>query len=77
MEPPRKRPNPDNEDTSTAKKRALTGPNGSPRVNGSMADHDEPNDNDNLEVKRVDLVAFCCYLRRIYSFLGKRLSFEE
>lgn len=46
----RKRPLTDDIDTSVAKKRILTGSNGSPHVNGVAAEQDEPGPGDNLEV---------------------------
>lgn len=50
----KKRPYSEEEDVTTTKKRALTGPNGSPLVNGVVTDtQEEPIEADNLEVKRV------------------------
>lgn len=47
----KKRPFSEEEDTTAAKKRALTGPNGGPLVNGAVADsQEEPTEADNLEV---------------------------
>jgi len=46
----RKRPLTDDIDTSVAKKRILTGSNGSPHVNGVVGEQDEPGPGDNLEV---------------------------
>jgi len=37
----RKRPLSDEQDSSVAKKRVLTGANGSPHVNGSSEEHDD------------------------------------
>lgn len=51
MEVSRKRPYVDNEDAIATKKRALSGPNGSPQVNGMGK---EEFDADNLEVRRVE-----------------------
>lgn len=48
----RKRPYSDEEDSVSAKKRVVTGSNGSPQVNGH-SEHEEPTENDNLEVRRV------------------------
>ncbi|KAG6920311.1 hypothetical protein DXG01_005080 [Tephrocybe rancida] len=52
MEVSRKRAHADEEDSTATKKRVLTGPNGSPQVNGAAKDKEEF-DSDNLEVKRV------------------------
>lgn len=50
----KKRPFSEEEDTTAAKKRALTGPNGSPLVNGAVADsQEEPTEADNLEVTHL------------------------
>lgn len=48
----RKRPYSDDEDIVAAKKRVLTGPNGTPHVNGNN-EQEEPTENDNIEVRRV------------------------
>jgi E3 ubiquitin-protein ligase BRE1 len=54
----KKRPYSEEEDVTTTKKRALTGPNGSPLVNGAVTDaQEEPIEADNLEVKCVALVS--------------------
>ncbi|RDB24923.1 E3 ubiquitin-protein ligase BRE1 [Hypsizygus marmoreus] len=51
-----KRPFTDEEDTPTAKKRVLTGPNGSPHVNGSASEQEEPTEGDNLELFRKEAI---------------------
>ncbi|KAG5648585.1 hypothetical protein DXG03_003196 [Asterophora parasitica] len=51
----RKRPFSEDEDAATTKKRALTGPNGSPRVN-VPADEVEPGEGDNLELFRKEAI---------------------
>ncbi|KAG6903108.1 hypothetical protein C0995_006295 [Termitomyces sp. Mi166 len=53
MEVSRKRPHVDNEDSITTKKRALTGPNGSPQINGMAK---EEFDVDNLELFRKEAI---------------------
>ncbi|KAG6866699.1 hypothetical protein C0991_011358 [Blastosporella zonata] len=55
MEVPRKRPHVDDEDATAVKKRVLTGPNGSPQVNG-MAKDKEDMDSDNLELFRKEAI---------------------
>jgi E3 ubiquitin-protein ligase BRE1 len=56
----RKRPHADEDDPSVAKKRILTGSNGSPQVNGVTTEQEEPGDGDNLEVIRVDIKSWGC-----------------
>jgi hypothetical protein len=46
----RKRPHLDDGEPLQAKKRALASPNGTPYINGVVADTEEPRDNDSLEV---------------------------
>lgn len=45
-----KRAHADEDEPSVTKKRVLSGANGSPHVNGIVADHDDPKDGDNIEV---------------------------
>lgn len=52
----RKRAHTDEHDTPVAKKRALSGANGSPRVNGLSTEQEEPTENDNLEVNSIMIV---------------------
>ncbi|KIK09930.1 hypothetical protein K443DRAFT_671248 [Laccaria amethystina LaAM-08-1] len=52
----RKRPLTDDIDTSVAKKRILTGSNGSPHVNGVALEQDEPGPGDNLELFRKEAI---------------------
>ncbi|KAF5380344.1 hypothetical protein D9615_004567 [Tricholomella constricta] len=51
--PKAKRPFSEDEDATATKKRVLTGPNGSPRVNGQVEEQDEPAEGDNLEVNAL------------------------
>lgn len=59
----RKRSHSHEDDPPTTKKRILTGSNGSPHVNGVVAEQEEPAEGDNLEVIRVwpPLVHFNAY----------------
>jgi E3 ubiquitin-protein ligase BRE1 len=50
----RKRPLPDDEDSTITKKRILTGANGSPQVNGAL-DHDHEAFGEKLEVTKACL----------------------
>lgn len=51
----KKRPH-DDDDTTATKKRILTGPYGSPLVNGNVTEQDEPDDVNNLEVSHILLL---------------------
>ncbi|GLB37588.1 putative BRE1 E3 ubiquitin ligase [Lyophyllum shimeji] len=52
----RKRPFAEDDEAAAAKKRVLTGPNGSPLVNGLAGEHDEPTEGDNLELYRKEAI---------------------
>lgn len=67
----RKRPLTDDIDPSVAKKRILTGSNGSPHVNGVAEERDEPGPGDNLEV------AFAFEARKIEYSPTIILAFQE
>ncbi|KAG6831681.1 hypothetical protein H0H92_008324 [Tricholoma furcatifolium] len=55
MEVSRKRPHVDEDDSTAAKKRVLTGPNGSPQVNGTSNDSEDVN-SANLELFRKEAI---------------------
>ncbi|KAG5654397.1 hypothetical protein H0H81_003221 [Sphagnurus paluster] len=52
----RKRPFSEEEDSAATKKRVLTGRNGSPHVNGTSEDQDEPAEGTNLELFRKEAI---------------------
>ncbi|KAF8070613.1 BRE1 E3 ubiquitin ligase-domain-containing protein [Lyophyllum atratum] len=52
----RKRPFAEDEDTAATKKRVLTGPNGSPLVNGLVEEQEEPTEADSLELFRKEAI---------------------
>ncbi|KAF7315497.1 E3 ubiquitin protein ligase [Mycena indigotica] len=56
MESSKKRPHTHEPDASVSKKRILSGPNGTPYVNGSTPDLEEPSDLDNLELFRKEAI---------------------
>jgi len=72
----RKRPYSDDEDSVTAKKRVLTGPNGTPHVNGNN-EQEEPTENDNIEVRRVGSPFEWYVTSKPFSFSAKKQSLEE
>lgn len=74
----RKRQHIDDGEPLLAKKRVLTSPDGSPHVNGVIAEPDEPTDGDNLEVLELTscVLSIKIMLIRCSSFV-KKPSFGE
>jgi E3 ubiquitin-protein ligase BRE1 len=57
----RKRPHLDDGEPLQAKKRALASPNGTPYINGVVAETEEPTDNDSLEVSILPTSFYATY----------------